>query len=171
MDMRATLKSSLSLGLVVAALTGCAGDSGAYPSLAMRPFETGTAPIASDPVPSPEANRPEVSPAMLAQLRAAADTSHAAYLSGEAAAERLARAARGLSFESQPRAAALVALADLDAQRGATAGTLARIDTLVAEAGGALVADPALCATQTEVAALLAREDAGIARLWAVMGT
>jgi len=169
--MRANLNILPSLGLVVTALTGCAGDSGPYPSLAMRSFETGTAPIAPDPVPSPATNRPAVSAAMLAQLRAEAGTSHTAYLSSEAAAERLARAARGTSFESQPHAAALVALADLDARRGATAGTLARIDTLAAEAGTALAADPALTAAQTEVATLLAREDAGIARLWAEMGS
>jgi len=169
--MRANLKTSLSLGLVVAALAGCAGSNKTYPSLALRPFEKGEAPITPDPDPSPTPIRPSVSPAMLAQLRQAADTSHAAYLSGEAVAERLARAARGQSFESQPRAAALVALADLDSRRGATAGTLARIDALVAEAAAALASEPALTAAQAEVAALVAREDAGIARLWDAMGS
>ncbi len=169
--MRANLKKSLGLGLIVAALAGCAASDDTYPSLALRPFEKGEAPMPSAPEPLPTPIRPPVSPVMLAQLRAAADTSHAAYLSGEAAAERLARAARGQSFESQPRAAALVALADLDSRRGATAGTLARIDGLVAEAAAALASDPALAAAQAEVAALVSREDAGITRLWDAMGS
>ena len=63
------------------------------------------------------------------------------------------------------------ALADLDAQRGRTALALAALDSLAAEAAGALSPDPALTAVQTEVAATLAREDEIIARLWGVMGS
>lgn len=162
-------KQSVSLALVVTAVTGCAGDSGAYPSLALRPFETGT-PTAA-PAPAPEPIRPVISPAALAGLRAEAAAAHAAYLAREGEAERLARAARGQPFESDARAAALVALADLDSRRGTTAGALARLDTLAGEAAATLASDPALTGAQTEVAALVAREDAGIARLWDVLGS
>jgi hypothetical protein len=92
-------------------------------------------------------------------------------VAGEERAARLARAAAGLPIESNARAAALVALADLDAQRGKTAGALAKLDALAAEAAGALSPDPALSAAQTEVAATLAREDSAIARLWEAMGS
>lgn len=163
-------KNSVCLALVVTAVTGCAGNSGDYPSLALRGFETGAQLAVADPPPAPEAIRPATSSADLAQLRAAANASHAAYLRRETEAERLARAARGLSFESNARAAALVALADLDTLRGATAGTLARLDSLAADAAAALAADPALTAAQTEVAAQLAREDAGLTQLWETMG-
>ena len=53
----------------------------------------------------------------------------------------------------------------------ATASTLATIDVLAAEAANALAAEPALGEAQAEIAALLAREDEAIARLWGVMGS
>jgi hypothetical protein len=169
--MAAYFERSLILAGFAAALTACAGDAGTYPSLAMRPFESGEAPAPAVPVMNPAPNRPPVSPARIAELRAAASDSHAAFTRQEPAAERLARAAAGQSIESGARAAALVALADLDAQRARTAVTLAAVDALAAEAATALGPDPALGAAQTEIAALLARQDEGIARLWEVMGS
>jgi hypothetical protein len=166
--MRFELKTSAISVLLAAASGGCAGDSGAYPSLAMRPFERG--PVAETPAPSSPI-RSAIPAARVAQLRAAGATADAAFVAQEAEAARLARAAAGQLFESNARAAALVALADLDAKRAATAGTLANIDVLAAEAAGALAADPALGAAQTEIAALLARQDDVIARLWEVMGS
>lgn len=168
--MRVELKNIMMAGLLAAVLTGCAGGKGAYPSLAQRPFET--APVAEVPLSAPEAaNRPETSPALLAALRDKAAASHAAFLRAEPRAQSLARAAAGQPFESNERAAAMVALADLDAQHGATSAALAEIDSLAAEAAAALAADPVLAAAQAEIAALLARQDAGIARLWETMGS
>jgi hypothetical protein len=166
--MRFELKTSVNLVLLSAALAGCAGNSDDYPSLAMRPFESGV--VAEAPTPTAPI-RPATPAARVAQLREAGTTAHAAFIAQEAEATRLARAAAGQPFESDARASALVAMADLDARRAATAGTLATIDTLAAEAAGALAADPALDAVQTEIAALLAREDDTIARLWKVMGS
>lgn len=166
--MRLKLTSSAFLMLLAAAATGCGGDSGAYPSLALRPFETGV--VAETPAP-PAPIRPATPAARVAQLREAGTAAHTAFVAKESEAARLARGASGQPFESNARASALVALADLDAKRAATASTLAAIDALAAEAAGALVADPALGAVQTEVAALLAREDETIARLWKVMGS
>jgi len=165
--MQANSKNTLGQVLLVAALTGCAADAGRYPSLAMRPFESGPAPE----TPAPPVIRPATPAARLAELRGAATASHAAFLAREDDAGRLVRGAAGQPFESASRAAALVALADLDSKRGATAGTLAALDTLAAEAAAALSPDPALRQTQTEIAALLAREDEGIARLWKAMGS
>ena len=166
--MRFDLKTSAIFALLAAALGGCAGDSGTYPSLAMRPFESGVP--AQTPAPSAPI-RPATPAARVAQLREAGMASHAAFVAQETEAARLARGAASQSFETNARAAALVAMADLDAKRAATATTLAEIDALAAAAAGALVADPALGALQTEVAALLAREDETIARLWEVMGS
>jgi hypothetical protein len=170
--MRVTLTHCAVSGLLAvlcAGAGGCADASGPYPSLALRPFETGVPQSAPDPSPTPI--RPATAPALLAELRGTASASHAAFLTREAEAERIVRAARGLSFESEPRAAALVALAELDTQRAATASALARLDRLAADAASALAADPGLTTLQTEVAALLAREDAGLARLWESMGS
>jgi hypothetical protein len=168
--MPAKLKNIMTVGLLTAVLTGCAGDKAAYPSLALRPFET--APVAPAKAPAPDAaKRPVINAPQLSGLRDKAAASHAAFLQGEPRAQALARAAAGQPFESNARAAAIVALADLDAQHGATAAALAEIDALAAEAAVALAADPALAAAQAEIAALLARQDASIARLWEQMGT
>jgi hypothetical protein len=64
----------------------------------------------------------------------------------------------------------MVALADLDSKRAATAGTLATLDSLAAEAATALSPYPGVVTAQGEVAAQLARQDAAIARLWGVLG-
>jgi len=154
--------------LLIVALSGCAGEAGRYPSLAVRPFESGPVmpgPTLSEPI------RPVTSPTRLAELRNAATDAHTAFMAKEADAARLVQAASGQSFETRSRAAAMVALADLDARRGATAGTLATVDTLAAEAATALSPDPALAETQSEIAALLARQDTAIARLWEAMGS
>lgn len=165
-------KIGLATVLLMAALTGCAGmvaGAGNPPSLALRSFETGPQPESSLPAPAP--NRPAVPAARLAELRDAGVAAHTAFLSQESAAAPLARAAAGQPFESRARSTALVAMADLDARRAAMAGTLAELDSLAAEAAAALSPDPALTAVQTEIAALLVRQDEGIARLWETMGS
>jgi len=167
--MRSELTKTSTLALLCAGLAACAGGDVTYPSLAMRPFESGVVP--ETPAPSPAPNRRATSPARLAELRGAAAAAHDAFTARKDEAARLARAAAGLPFESSARAAAMVALADLDAQRGKTAGALAALDALAAEAAGALSPDPALAAAQGEVAAVLAREDRTIAQLWEVMGS
>lgn len=167
--MRDNFKNLAVIGLI-AALPACAADNGRYPSLSLRPFETGAAPVSPAPdIPSPI--RPAISPEALAALRSKAQNAHAAFLTQESAAAPLARAAAGQSIETNARAAAMVAMADLSSKRGATSAVLADLDLLSVEAATALAADPALSATQTEVAELLAREDAGIARLWEAMGS
>lgn len=159
----------LSLVPLVALLSACVAGDDRYPSLAMRPFETGAAPVSSPEPALPI--RPATPAARLAELRAAAASSDSAFAAREGDAARLARAAAGQPFESDARAAAIIAMADLDSKRAATAGTLATLDGLAAEASGALSPDTAVVAAQSEVAALLARQDAAIARLWEVMGT
>ena len=159
------------MALLMAALAGCAGpgsEVGEPPSLALRPFETAAPPA---PPPPPAPNRPALPAARLAELRDAGLAAHSAFLAQESTTAPLARAAAGQPFESNARAAALVAMADLDARRAAMAGTLAALDSLAADAAAALSPDPALSAVQSEIAALLARQDQGIARLWETMGS
>lgn len=165
--MRAHLTKSATIAVLAAGLAACAGTTGDYPSLAMRPFEDGTAPTAPPVAPSPI--RPATSPARLAELRAAAASADSAFAARSGEASALVRAAAGQPADSGTRAAALIALAELDTLRGRTAITLAALDSLVAEAAGALSPDPALTAAQTDVAASLAREDETIARLWGVL--
>lgn len=166
--MHAKLTKSAALLVLLAGLAACARGDDTYPSLAMRPFETGA--VIEPPAP-PAPIRPATPAARLAELRSAAAASHSAFSAREGAAARLARAASGQPFESNARAAAMVALADLDAQRGKTARVLAALDTLAADAAAALSPDPALTALQDEVAATLAQEDRTIAQLWGVMGS
>jgi GAF domain-containing protein len=167
--MRSNLTKSAFCAALLTGLAACSGGSEAYPSLAMRPFESGVAPAAPEPAPLPI--RPVVTPERLASIMADAAAAESAFLSAEERAGRLARAAAGQPIESNARAAALVALADLDVQRGKTAGALAALDALAAEAAGALSSDPALTAAQGEIAATLVRQDEGIARLWGAMGS
>jgi hypothetical protein len=155
--------------LLLAATTACTSGGHAYPSLALRPYEAGTA--VSPPAPPPPPNRPATAPARLAELRAAAATQDTAFTAREPDALRLARAAAGQPFESAARASAMVAMADLNSKRAATAGTLAALDVLAAEAATALSPDPGVVAAQNDIAAMLARQDAAIARLWEVMGS
>jgi hypothetical protein len=167
--MRALVNISMLFGLI-AVLSGCAADKTRYPSLALRPFETGALPVMAAPD-APTPIRPATSPATLAALRDRAATAHAGFLQREANIAKIAPAAAGQSVESNARAAALVAMADLTSQRGATSAVLAELDLLAADAATSLSPDPALVATQTDVAALIARQDAGIAQLWDIIGS
>jgi hypothetical protein len=166
--MRVYLTSFPVLAGLAAIAGGCAGGGGSYPSLAMRPVESG---VVTAPAPSPPAPiRPALAPGWLEDQRTAAKALHAAFIAQEAQAERLAGAAVGQPIDNTRRGAAMVALADLDAQRGQTASVLAAVDGAAVEAATALAADPALAAVQSEIAAMLARQDAGIARVRSVLG-
>jgi hypothetical protein len=161
------------LGALALSLSACAGGDGRYPSLALRPFETAGVAEAPSPPPPPPASssiRPVVDTARLTALRDKALAAHAGFAAQERVAAPLARAAAGQPAESNARAAAIIALADLRSRRGATSSALADIDLLHAEGATALTPDPALSAVQAEVTALLAREDAMLAQLWQVIG-
>lgn len=170
--MRVTL-GNLGLAGLMAALCGCAGADGRYPSLAMRPFET-SAPVAAatPPASAPdEPIRPVATAAEIAALVERAKTAHGAFTAQQDEAARRARAAAGQAIETNARAAALVAMADLSSHRGATSAVLADLDLLMVEAAGRFASDPALASARAEVAALLAGEDAVMAKLWEVMGS
>ena len=153
---------------LIAGLCACAGGDARYPSLSMRPFETASP--ASQPTTSP-APAPDVADAAtIAALVERATLSHEGFTRQEPAAARLARAAAGEPIESDARGAALVAMADLAAQRAATSGALADLDLLAARASTTFAPVTEIDTARKQIAALVSSEDAAIARLWETMG-
>lgn len=165
--MRACLKN-LAVLLLVAGLSACAGGTVRYPSLALRPFETATV---TPPVQPVEPIRAIVSSAAITALRDTGLRAHQSFTRQQSAAEPLARAAAGRSVESNARAAALVAMAELASARGQTSGVLADLDLLAVEAATTFAPLAEIEAARAEVAALVASEDAAMARLWEMMGS
>ncbi len=153
---------------LIAGLCACAGADGRYPSLAMRPFET--APPATPTPPPAEPNRPLADPQQLAALSARAAKANDDFVRQQPVAARLASAAAGQSVESNARARALVAMADLAASRGATSAVLAELDRLVADSAVSFAPAGEIEATRARVLAFVEGQDAAMARLWEVMG-
>lgn len=153
---------------LMAGLGACASSDARYPSLAMRPFET--APAAAAPEPPAEPTRPLAGPAALAELAVRALAANEAFTSQQPAAARLARAAFGQPVESNARAAALVAMADLAAKRGATTAVLAELDRLAADSAVTFAPAQEIEATRARVLTLVEGQDAAMARLWEDMG-
>lgn len=153
---------------LIAVLGACTGGDARYPSLAMRPFET--APPPADTAPPPEAIRPLAEAPQLAALVDRADVAHDAFTRQQPAAAQLARAAAGQPVESNARARALVAMADLAARRGATSAVLAELDALVANSAASLAPAQDIETARAQVLAQVEGQDAAMARLWEVMG-
>jgi hypothetical protein len=166
--MNARLKLFAIAGLM-AGLSACAAGSDRYPSLALRPFET--APPAAPAAKPAEPIRPLIDDAGLAAILSRASSAHVAFTGKEAAALRLARASAGQSIESNARAAALVAMADLASARGTTATVLAELDDLAARSATNFAPTQGIDAARAQVTALVAAEDAAMAQLWEVMGS
>lgn len=158
------------LGLLplIAAVGACAGSDTRYPSLAMRSFEVNPPP--SGPTQPPAPTRPVVDSATLATMVDRAVTANTGFIRQQTEAARLARAAAGRSIESDTRAAALVAMADLAAQRGETTSVLADLDELVAAASTTFAPTQEIETARTQVLALVAAQDAAIERLWETLG-
>jgi hypothetical protein len=167
-DMLERPKISALLPLV-AALSACASEDTRYPSLAMRPFET--APPPADTAPVPEPTRPLADSTQLAALVSRAVSADAEFARQQPVAAQLARAAAGQSVESNARARALVAMADLAAKRGATSAVLADLDGLAANSAVTLAPTQDVEAARAQVLALVTGQEAAMARLWDVMGS
>lgn len=150
----------------LAVLAGCASTSGDYPSLAQRPAERVQGAFTPDSAGA--APLPPVLPsadlvARLADLQRQARAIHAEFRNAAPGAERLANAAGSRGSDSW--AAAEVALSDLDSIRSRVAVALADLDALWVDA--TLEAGPreAIGAARAEIEALVAEEDAVLARL------
>ncbi|QIQ86653.1 hypothetical protein [Erythrobacter sp.] len=156
-------------------LSACAGGSGDYPSLAIRDVERqygrfliteGTAPA---PAPAPAPVAPVAGQAAIAALVSDARASFERFEAREDAVARLVGAGRGRSIDSDARAAALTALSDLSAIRSATAVPLGDLDLLAAEAATTFAPTDDIDAARALVLALVERQDAVLAELWAEM--
>jgi hypothetical protein len=154
---------------LIAVLGACAAGDTRYPSLAMRPFET--APPPADTAPVGEPTRPLADGGQLATLISRAVSADAGFARQQAAATQLARAAAGQSVESNARARALVAMADLTAKRGATSAVLADLDGLAANSAVSFAPAQEIEIARAQVLALVNRQEAAMARLWEVMGS
>jgi len=154
-------------------LAGCAGSSADYPSLAIRDAERQygrflTAESTSQtPAPAPV---PAVAgPQAIAALVADAEASFGRFEAREDEVSGDIRAAQGRGIDSDARAAALTALSDLSALRSATAIPLGDLDLLAARAATTFAPTDDIDAARALVLALVEREDAVLAELWAEM--
>lgn len=152
-------------GLACAALAGCAGDSDAYPSLAIRDAErvTGSLLPASQPA----------APALSAQTIESIDTAllaarsmHARFLAARPQAAALVDAARGRGPESDNRAQALIAMADLTSLHSETAIALADLDRMEVEAATEFAPVEAIRSAQVQVKKLVSDQDLILEALW-----
>ncbi|MEE4316681.1 MAG: hypothetical protein V2I74_06835 [Erythrobacter sp.] len=150
-----------------AGLCACAGGDGPYPSLATRAFESAAAPVASAPA---EPIRPLADAAALRALVARAAEADNGFTREATLAEPLVRRASGQPVESDTRAAALVAMADLAARRGAASAVLAELDRLVAESATTFAPAEDIKTARGTVEALVSGQNATMARLWEELG-
>jgi hypothetical protein len=161
------LKLSLA-GLVMLTLVACAGGSSRYPSLALRDVERRAIAAAepSAPVPDPVS----LDTARIAALQQSAQDAFDRFARQQPAAAALVARARGQSAESDLRARALVALADLTALRSATFVPLGELDALAADTAAGFGETAPITAAQTAVLALIAEQDRSLGALWGELG-
>ncbi|MEL7190146.1 MAG: hypothetical protein AAGK17_11380 [Pseudomonadota bacterium] len=147
-------------------LSACAGDKGRYPSLAVRDIErtsgqfAGTNQAGDVPVAAPVASE--------ADLRSFVMKAREAHLRFDAArsvAQNAVTSGAGAGSESASYADALLALADLSSLRSETALALGELDLLAADAKTQFAPETEILAAQSEVAALLDKQDEAIDRL------
>jgi hypothetical protein len=151
------------------ALSACAGSGDRYPSLAVRDAER----VAGQYIPGNSGLDPATSPAVavvssqdLAQLVQAARNAHQKFLEARPRTRELARNGRAKGIDSDARARALIALADLSSLRSNTAIVLADIDLLEAQAATTLAPTQKIIAAQMTVAQLINEQTAMLDQLW-----
>lgn len=145
-------------------LAGCASTAGDYPSLAIRDAErvSGTIAVPATP-PAPLPAGP--APAELASLQASIREGHARFMAQTGAAQRAVAAASGAGVGSDSWSAAQVAVADLEGKRSQVMIALADLDRLYASAAVEGADVTAAQSALAEANALVAQENAEIARL------
>ncbi len=165
--------SGLLLLAPLLALSACA--TGQYPSLARRDAERITrsaevAPPPAEPAPAPPPPGAGFT-TRIAQLVAQAQGAHGRFAARRAATERAIGAAGGAAVASESWSVATVALSGLESARSEAMLALAQLDELYAteavagtEAGDMRKAEAAGAARE-QVTALIAEEDAVLARL------
>lgn len=167
MGGRLALLTGLAGALAVA---GCAGDAARYPSLALREAERRTFVV---PAPAPAHSPAAADPAALTQISAlqqSAEAAFAAFAAKRPGAAALVARARREGPDSTARAAALVALGDLAAQRSATFVPLSELDRLAAATANEYGDTAAITAAQAAVLAMVEQQDAALGALWGELG-
>ncbi|MGX7952036.1 hypothetical protein ACWPM1_05655 [Tsuneonella sp. HG249] len=161
-----TRSKQLIASVSCALLGACASASADYPSLAQRPAERaqGTfTPDAGALAPPPPVLPSADLAARLADLLRQAEATHAEFRNATPGAQRFASAAGSRGSDSW--AAAEVALSDLDSIRSRVAVAMADLDALWVDATLEGGAREAIGSVRGSVEALLAEEDAILARL------
>jgi len=152
-------------------LAACAGSDDRYPSLAIRDAERAVGEFT--PTQSGgSASTPVSALASVQDLKKIVDQateSHQAFITARPAASGLVRSARGSGAESDARARALVALADLASKRSETAIPMGDLDLLAAEARTTFAPHEEIVAARALVAGLVSQQDRALAELWAEM--
>lgn len=162
-------RTLLFAGLGTALMAGCASPEGKYPSLAIRDAERVSGAFTpappAQPEPTPLADRERIGDA----LERARD-SHEKFLARQPGVGTLARSASGRGPESDRRAEALVALADLTVLRSETTIALADLDQLEVESATQFGATSDVRKAQEYVARLVSEQDAALESLERQMG-
>jgi alkylhydroperoxidase family enzyme len=108
--------------------------------------------------------------ARIAALQQSAEDAFARFTRQQPAAAALVARARGQSAESDARARALVALADLTTFRSATFVPLGELDALAADAAADFGETAPIAAAQARVLAMIAQQDASLGAMWGELG-
>lgn len=156
---------AISLGLALnAALAGCAGADGRYPSLAVRDAERvqGTlTPTNDEPEISSQAPQIEAIEAIIGQAQSA----HASFSAQKGEVSALVMSARGFSIEDDRHARALTGLAQLTSLRGQTALALSQLDLMEAKAATGFKRTQDIRALQNAILRMIAEQDATLETL------
>ncbi|MEW4448390.1 hypothetical protein [Qipengyuania sp. JC766] len=159
------------LALAAALLSGCAGSSADYPSLAIRDFERNPErfrPPDPEPLPQP-APLSAATRARLGPLVAQAQEEHRGFMAAVARTQRAVNGARGAPIGTEPWGDAQVALADLDSFRSRTSVPLGDLDRLYADTLAEYEEVTAVAAARNQVIGLVAEQDAILARMRAAV--
>ncbi|GMN02722.1 hypothetical protein [Erythrobacter sp. MTPC3] len=152
---------------VIVTLSGCAGDTGRYPSLAIRDVERASGQFTPTSAETQSPIRPVASAAQLSDLLESARQSQLRFANARGDTERLVRSAQGRSIDSNARQLALVALADLATLRSDTALAIGDLDLLKAEAATTFAPQADIDAARAEISTLLDAQDSALDTLWA----
>lgn len=166
--MRHVSHQLLLVSAASALLSGCASSSDQYPSLAIRDAERVTGQF--NPGPADEdvvstAQQPSAA-GDISRLVDRAQESHRSFVAARSATSRLVADARGSGSESEVRADALIALADLSSKRSDTAIALADLDLMAAQSATQFASTAALAEAQELVLELVTQQDVALAQLW-----
>ncbi|MFN4112755.1 MAG: hypothetical protein ACK4GD_02305 [Sphingomonadaceae bacterium] len=155
----------LTLAVSIAILSGCAGDGGRYPSLAMRPAERVEGTFVPAPAAITAAPMAEGTLGRLGDLEAAARTAHARFAAQAPAARSRVQSARGANVADNRWAEAQITLAELDSIRSEAAIVLAEIDLLFVDATLSFSDREAIERSRAAIVAMIAQEDDVLAEL------